>query len=72
MNIKKIFKRKKKKPTIYDAHGQPIMPPLGSRRNPKSRKKKTQHHKLQKPSMFTDKETEEILAKESIKAKELK
>jgi len=72
MNLRKIFKRKKKKPTVYDAYGKPIMPPLGSRRHPKSRKRKTQHHRFQKPSIFTDKETDEILVKESLKNNESK
>lgn len=73
MNIRKIFKRKKKNTaTLYDKRGNPIIPPLGSRRHPKTRKRKTQHHKLQRPSIFNEKETEEILTKESIKAKESK
>lgn len=72
MNLRKILKKKKKNiPTLYDKNNYPINPPLGSRRNPKTKKRKTQHHKLQKPSTFTEQETEELLAKESIKAKEL-
>lgn len=72
MNLRKIFKKKKKNiPTLYNEQNYPINPPLGSRRNPKSKKRKTQHHKLQKPSSFTKQETEELLAKESIKVKEL-
>lgn len=61
----KRFKKKKPLPTLYDSHNNPIMPPKGSK-YPKTK------HKYQKATLFTEKETEEILQKESIKAKELK
>lgn len=61
----KILKKKKPLPTLYDRRNNPIMPPKGSRYSKK-------RHSLQRPSMFSDKETEEILQKESIKAKESK
>ena len=54
----KLFKRKKKevKPVVYDAHGFPL-------RRPTSLKKKRKVHKIQRPSMFTEAETKEILGK---------
>ena len=63
----RILNRKKKQPTLYNRFNRPIMPPLGSRRHPKTKKRKTQQHKLQKPSNFTDKEMNEILTNEFIK-----
>jgi len=63
----RILNRKKKQSTLYNRFNTPILPPLGSRRHPKTKKRKTQHHKLQKPSIFTNEETERILIEESIK-----
>jgi len=65
MNLRKIFKKKNPLPTLYDSHNKPLMPPKGSK-YPKAK------HKYQKATLFTKKETGEILQKESIKAKELK
>jgi len=52
----KLFKRKKKetKPVIYDAHGFPL-------RRPTNLGKKRKIHKIQRPSMFTEAETKDIL-----------
>ncbi len=60
------FKNKKNPlPTLYDKHNNPIIPPKGSRYSKNK-------HKYQRATLFTKEETEEILQKESIKAKELK
>jgi len=73
--LKKLLRiiNRNKKPTLYNKLGNPIMPPLGSRRHPKTKKRKTQHHKLQKPSNFTESEVDEILkrVKPSTKNQEL-
>ena len=65
MNLKKIFKKKKALPTLYDRCNNPILPPTGSKRSKNK-------HKYQRASMFTKEETEKILQKEAIKAKESK
>ena len=65
MNLRKIFKKKKHLPTLYDRHNKPLMPPSGSRYSKKK-------HKYQRAALFTKEETEEILQKESIKTKESK
>ena len=65
MNLRKIFKKKNPLPTLYDSHNKPLMPPKGSKHSKNK-------HKYQKAALFTEEETEEILQKESIKAKELK
>ncbi|KKN15269.1 hypothetical protein LCGC14_0987880 [marine sediment metagenome] len=56
--IKKIFKRfrkkKKVKPTLYDEHGNPIIP-IRSNKDAKKR------HSFQRPSLFSEKETNEII-----------
>ncbi len=58
-----------KKPTLYNKLGNPIMPPLGSRRHPKTKRRKTQHHKLQKPSLFTKDEIDEMIKNVKIAGK---
>ena len=65
MNLRKIFKKKKPLPTLYDRHNRPLIPPKGSRYS-------KEKHKYQRAALFTKEETEEILQKESIKGKELK
>lgn len=67
MNIKKFFKRfrkKKRLPVLYDRNNRPIPPPPNSKRR--------KPHKYQRPSIFTKSEVDEILEKQSTKKSELK
>jgi len=61
----KRTKKKKSLPTLYDERNNPIMPPMGSRYSKK-------RHTIQRPTIFTKEETEEILNKQSIKDNESK
>ena len=65
--LKKLLEKRKKKalPTLYDRYNNPLVPPEGSRHSKNK-------HKYQSASLFTKKETEDLLEKQSIKEKESK
>jgi len=64
--LKKLLEKRKKKklPTLYDRSNSPLLPPIGSKHSKNK-------HKYQSASLFTQKETEELLEKQSIKDNEL-
>ena len=67
MNLKNFFKRKKKKPVLYNQFNIPIKRPISQK---KKRKQKT--YRLQRPTIFTNEEMKEILQNEFINENESK